>query len=110
MKFIPRGKECCLVGSQNEMQRCETTLELFCVSFMFLAFLHALNLQSTSCKKERLNISSVMVREGHVLILNYCYLECSVMTESTFSTYYGLSGVAGSGALFSSAKAGLFVF
>lgn len=70
MKFIPHGKECCLVGSQNAMQRCETTLELFCVSFMFLAFLHALNLQGTSCKKKRVNKSSVMEREGNILILN----------------------------------------
>lgn len=60
------AKECCLVGSQNAMQRCETTLELFCVSFMFLAFLHAVNLQSASYKKERLYISSVMVREGNI--------------------------------------------
>lgn len=70
MEFSPCGKEHCYLASQSQMERRETSLELFWVSFRFLAFLHALNLQHTSCKEGRLNTSSMMVSEGNILILN----------------------------------------
>lgn len=109
LSLFPVANSVILVGSQNAVQRCETTLELFCGAFfVFLAFLHALNLRSTSCKKGRLNISDGKGRQ----YINFELMlpVCSVMNEGIFSTKCALSGFPGCAAVFSSAKAGLFIF